>query len=374
MALEIVEVIQAKDIKAFIDFPHDLHKNDPHYVPEIFIGQKDMMDPKKFPFHYYGQAKYFLAKRDGVILGRIAAIDNPKYNEVHKSSAGFFGFFDFVDDLSVSKALLFKACEYARSKGYFHICGPTNFTTNNTAGVLVEGFDDPPKIMMTYNFPYYQHHYETFGLVKDMDLYAYMIYTDKVSEKSLRLATLIEERLASKGITIRNINLKKLDEEANRIKVVYNQAWINNWGFIPFTDEEFDFLKNDLKMIADEKFIYIAEKNGQPIGFGITLPNINEILIKNKRGRLLPFGIFRLLFGKKKVKTVRVLALGIIEEYRKQGIEALFFAKNIQEAKLRHLLGGEASWILENNVEMNAAAIGLGGERYKTYRLYTKAL
>ncbi len=374
MALEIVEVTFEKGIGEFIDFPHELHKNDPNYVPEIFIGQKDMMNPKKFPFFLFGQAKFFLAKRDGIIVGRIAAIDNPRYNELFNSSIGFFGFFDFIDDLKVSKALLHTACEYARDKGYYHISGPTNFTTNNTAGVLVEGFDDPPKIMMTYNFPYYQNHYESFGLVKDMDLFAYMLYTDQVSEKSLRLSSLLEERLAGKGITIRNINLKNIDAEANRIKEVYNAAWENNWGFVPFTDGEFEFLKNDLKMIADEKFMYIAEKEGKPIGFNITLPNINEILIKNKRGRLFPFGIFRLLLGKKKVKTVRILAMGILEEYRKLGIEAIFYAKNIEEARRRKLIGGEGSWILENNVEMVTGLERLGGVKYKTYRLYTKEL
>jgi GNAT superfamily N-acetyltransferase len=374
MALEVVEVSYENGIGDFIDFPHTLYKDDPMYVPEIYIGQKDMFNPKKHPFHLTGNVRYYLAKRDGVIVGRIAAINNPRYNEHHHCSYGFFGFFDFVDDLSVSKALLFKACEYARSMQHYHIIGPTNFTTNDTAGVLVDGFDDPPKIMMTYNRPYYQKHYEAFGLVKDMDLFAYMIYTKNVSEKSLRLADALTQRLASQGITIRNVNLKKLDQEAEKIKQIYNQAWINNWGFVPFTDAEFEFLKNDLKMIADERFIYFAEKDGKTIAFGLTMPNINEILIKNKRGRLFPFGLFRLLFGKNKTKTVRVVALGVLEEYRKSGIEALFYARNIAEAKRRNLIGGEASWILESNDEMNAAAIRLGGERYKTYRLYKREL
>ena len=158
--------------------------------------------------------------------------------------------------------------------------------------------------------------------------------------------------------------------EAKTIQKVYNDAWEENWGFVPFTDAEFEYLKNDLKMLLDPAFAYIAEKDGVPIGFGITLPNINEILIKNKRGRLFPFGIFRLLFGKKKTKTVRVLALGVVEQYRKMGIEAVFFAKNIQETKRRGLVGGEASWVLENNEPMKAAAEHLNGERYKTYRLY----
>lgn len=372
MALEVVEVTYEKGIEAFIDFPHDLYKDDPYYVPEIFLGQKDMFNPKKHPFHQTGSVRYYLARRDGEVVGRIAAINSPRYNEHHNCSVGFFGFFDFIDDLKVSKALLFKASEFAREMGHFHLMGPTNFTTNDTAGLLVDGFEDSPKIMMTYNRPYYEAHYEAFGLAKEMDLYAYMIYTKNASEKSLRLCDALEARLKTKGITIRQANLKNLDAEAQKIKKIYNSAWINNWGFVPFTDAEFEFLKNDLKMIADSRWIHFAEKDGEVIAFGLTLPNINEILIKNKRGRLFPWGIFRLLFGKNKTKTVRIVALGVKEEFQKMGIEAVFFARNIAEAKRRGLIGGEASWVLESNDEMNASAIKLGGERYKTYRLYKK--
>jgi hypothetical protein len=281
---------------------------------------------------------------------------------------------DFIEDQEVVNTLLAKAKEFAIENGNDYLMGPTNFTTNETAGTLIEGFDDAPKLMMTYNKPYYGTLLEAAGLQKEMDLYAYMIYTKKASEKSLRLADALEERLRSRGITIRSIVVKNIDEEAKKIQKIYNQAWQKNWGFVPFTDAEFAYLKNDLKMLVDPAFTYIAEKNGEAIGFGITLPNINEILIKNKRGRLFPFGIFRLLFGKKSCKTVRVLALGVLEEYRKAGIEAVFFAKNIQESKKRNLLGGEASWILESNDAMRSAAEHLNGEKYKTYRLYKTKL
>ncbi|MCZ2101817.1 MAG: hypothetical protein LC107_09805 [Chitinophagales bacterium] len=370
MAIEIQEVTFDKGINDFINFPHDLYKDDPNYVPEIFIGQKDMMNPKKYPFHLYGKVKYFLAKKNNQIVGRIAAIDNPNYNHHFNCKVGFFGFMDFIEDQEVVNALLDKASAFAKENGNEYLMGPTNFTTNETAGTLVEGFNEPAKIMMTYNKPYYGRLFEKYGLAKEMDLYAYMIYTNKASEKALRIAEALEERLKKMGITIRNFNLKDIDNEAKRIQKIYNQAWDENWGFVPFTDAEFEYLKNDLKMIVDPKFAFIAEKHGEPIGFGLTVPNINEVLIKNKRGKLFPFGIFRLLLGKGKTKTVRVLALGILKEYRKSGIEAIFFAKNIAEAKSRNLIGGEASWVLENNEPMRAAAEHLNGERYKTYRLY----
>jgi GNAT superfamily N-acetyltransferase len=370
MSVTIEEITFKNGIEKFINFPHDLYKDDKYYVPEIFIGQKDMMNPAKFPFHLYGSVKYYLAKKDGKIAGRIAAIQNPNYNTHHNCKVGFFGFFDFIEDQQVVNALLDKAKEYAKANGNEFLMGPTNFTTNETAGTLVEGFDDSPKIMMTYNKPYYGKLIEGYGLKKEMDLFAFMMHTDKVSDKSLKIADAIEERLKSKGITIRNVQVKEINDEAKKIQKIYNDAWVNNWGFVPFTDAEFEYLKNDLKMLLDPAFAYMAEKDGEPIGFGLTLPNINEILIKNKRGRLFPFGIFRLLFGKNKTKYVRILALGVVSEYRKMGIEAIFFAKNIKEAKKRGILGGEASWILESNEPMVSAAQHLNGEKYKTYRLY----
>jgi GNAT superfamily N-acetyltransferase len=374
MSIIIKEVTFKDGISDFINFPHDLYKDDPFYVPEIFIGQKDMMNPDKYPFHKYGKVKYFLAQKNGKTVGRIAAINNTNYNRHHKCSVGFFGFFDFIEDQEVCNSLLDRAVAYAKENGQEFLMGPTNYTTNETAGTLVDGFNDSPKLMMTYNKPYYGQLMENYGLQKEMDLFAFMIYSDKASEKSLRIADAVENRLKTKGVTIRNINLKDIDNEAKRIQKIYNDAWEENWGFVPFTDAEFDYLKNDLKMLLDPKFAYIAEKDGEAIGFGLTLPNINEVLIKNKRGKLFPFGIFRLLWGKNKTKYVRIIALGIVEEYRKMGIEAIFFAKNIQEARRRGIIGGEASWILESNEAMVAAAEHLNGEKYKTYRLYKKPI
>jgi len=372
--IKIKEIQYGKEIDKFINFPHDLHAQDSNYVPEIFLGQKDLMNPKKHPFHQYGKARYFLAYKNDKIVGRIAAIENPNYNEFHSSNVGFFGFFDCENNTAVARELLHKAMHCAREFGRDKIIGPTNFTTNDTAGTLVEGFHEPPKIMMTYNPGYYNQLFENIGFDKEMDLFAYLINNENVSEKALRISDLVEERLLRHDIKIRKINLKKLDEEAKRIHKMYNAAWEKNWGFVPFTDAEFEFLKNDLNMIADQDFMYLAEKNDTPVGFLIAVPDINEILIKNKRGKLLPLGIFRLLFGKGGIKNVRILAMGVLEPYRKMGIEGLFFSKIIRETRKKGIVAGEASWILENNAAMNQAAINLNGEKYKTYRLYSKTL
>ncbi len=374
MGLELVKIIDKKGKKAFVNFPHDLYADDPNYVPEIFMGQMDILDEKKYPFFNYGTAELWLAYQDEKIVGRIASIDNTNYNQHFKTQTGFFGFFDCINDKTVAHALLDRAKSYANARGFNKIIGPTNYSTNETAGTLINGFNESPKIMMTYNASYYQSLLESYGLVKEIDLYAYLLPVESVSKKSLKLADAFEQRLERKGITIRKIRKKDIVKEAAGMKIIYNSAWEDNWGFVPFTDAEFEFLRNDLKMLVDEDFTFAAEKDGKMIGFGLTLPDINEILIKNKRGKLFPFGLFRLLFGKKKTNWVRVIALGVLPEYRKMGIEAIFFAKNIAEAKRRGIKGGEASWILESNTEMVNAAERMNGIRYKTYRLFSKPL
>lgn len=370
MSLEIKEANSSKEIKSFIDFAHELHAHDKNYVPELYVSQKEMFDRKKYPFFKYGDMQCYLAYQNGKIVGRIAAIKNERYNEYHKSNIGFFGFLEFIDSQEVAKQLLEKAKEWLSKENYDYLMGPTNFTTNETSGFLVDGFDTPPMIMMAHNPPYYDGILKSLGLEKEMDMFAYMIYSFDASDKSIKLSQMIEERLKRSGITIRNLDLKNFKEEVKNIKKVYNEAWENNWGFVPFTDEEFDHIADGLKMLADEKFAYIAEDNGKMIGFSISVPNLNEITINFKKGRLLPFNIFKILLNKKKLKTVRIMATGIQEAYRKKGIEAIFFAKNILEARKRKLIGGEASWILESNKEMVASAEKLNGVKYKTYRLY----
>ncbi len=374
MSLILIEAKSKKEIRQFINFPHDLYEGDSNYVPELYLAQKEMFDKKKYPFYEYGTVKCYLAFEYGKIVGRIASIKNHRYNDYHKSNIGFFGFFDFINRKDVAETLLEKAKEFLREESYEAMIGPTNFTTNETAGFLVEGFHESPKIMMTYNKPYYDEILSELGLTKEMDLYAYFIPSFEASDKSIRLSQMLEERLQKQGITIRNINLKDFKTEVGRIKKIYNAAWEDNWGFVPFTESEFKHLADGLKMLADQDFAYIAEDQGVPIGFSISLPDINEITKHFKRGRLFPFNVIKLLLNKKKVSNVRVLATGVIELYRRKGIEAIFFAKNILEARKRKLKGGEASWILENNTMMVQAAEKLNGKKYKTYRLYRSSL
>jgi len=374
MSVTISKVESKSDKKRFINFPHELYNGDQNYVPELYLSISEVLSKKKNPFFQHSEADLFLATKEGKVVGRIAAILDNNYNRHHDSNVGFFGFFDAINDFDVAEALLDKATEWVKAKGVDRILGPTNFTTNDTAGMLVDGYDSPPTVMMTYNKPYYNDLVTRYGFAKEMDLFAYLIPTEGVNEKSLRLASMIQERLERKGITIRTATKKSKKSDIIKIKEVYLKAWEKNWGFVPPTDAEYDHLAEGLNLLLDLRYVYLAEEKGRLIGFGVALPDINEITKNFKKGKLLPFNIIKLLLNKSKVSMIRIILLGILEEYRKMGIEAVFFANYIKAAKENNLRGGEASWILESNTMMVQAAEKLNGKRYKTYRIYSKTI
>ncbi len=372
--MQIVQVTTSKQKRQFIDFPHDLYEGDPNYVPAMYLDQKEVMNPKKNPFFNHSKADLFLAIREGKIVGRIAAIRNNEYIKFANEQVGYFGFFDVIDDYSVAEALLDKAAAWVTAEGLQGLYGPTNFTTNETAGILIDGYDSPPVVWMTYNKPYYVDFLNRYGFHKRMDLFAYKVPTQTVSQRSLDVSARLEERLKKRGIIIRNVNKRKFKQEARTIREIYRKAWEQNWGFVPPTEEEFDHLAEGLKLIVDEEMVFIAEKDGEAIGFFLALPDINQIMIKQKRGRIIPFGIFRLLFGKKKVTILRIILLGVLPEYRRLGIEAIFYAKIIRYAQTHNIAFGEGSWVLEDNEMMNKGMQGLNAEVYKTYRIYEKSI
>jgi len=370
MAVSIEKAITKSEIDRFIDFPHLLYSGDPNYVPELFIAQKRLFDKKKNPFFKHAEADFFFAHKNGKVAGRVAVIRNGGYQQFTGEQHGFFGFFDVTDDYEVAEELLNKVKQWGKKNNFTSIIGPVNFSTNDTCGLLIEGLDSPPAIMMTYNKKYQQKFIEQYGYCKKMDLLAYRISPQSANEKSLRIHKALEERLKNRGIVIRNLNMKNFKNEVAMIREVYNAAWEKNWGFVPMTEEEFDFAAEDLKSIVDVDFAYVAEHNGKPIGFSLTIPNLNEVLIKLKKGRLLPTGLFKLLYYKNKIKSLRVLTLGVIEEYRKAGIDACFYARSIETAQRKKIQWAEASWILENNRMMNRTLLNIGAEAYKRYRIY----
>lgn len=372
--VEVSPTSSKKELGLFIDFPHDLYRHDRNYVPELFIAQRDLLTPGKHPFHEHSQLQTFLARREGKVVGRIAAIWNNNHNTFNNAKDGFFGFFECINDKEVAACLLDKAAAWLKDKGATTIIGPVNFSTNETCGLLIEGPDAPPFVMTTYNPPYYKTLLEDLAFRKKVDLLAYAFIADQWEDKPLRLMNTLMERMKRRGIAIRKVDLKNFKEEAAKIKAVYNSAWDKNLGFVPMTDKEFDYMAKDMKLILDPDFCLVAEKDGQVIGFALALPDINQVLRKVKRGRLLPWGLFTILLQKRKINAVRIIALGVVEAYRKMGIEGCFYGQIMQAYRDKKYKSAEASWILENNDLMNRALIQMNTTLYKRYRIFEKAL
>lgn len=369
--INVIPVSSKKELTAFIDFPHDLYKGDPNYVPELFIAQRDLLT--KHPFHKHNKLQAFLAYDGGKIVGRIAAILNNAHNEFNNRNDGFFGFFDAIDSDEVAKALFDTVTKWLKEKGVDQkIVGPVNFSTNEACGVLIEGFDSPPVLMMTYNRPYYIDLIERQGYQKQMDLIAWHWQGSNYNDRSTRLLNALLERLKRKNIVIRQVNLKNFKQETQKLREVYNSAWDKNTGFVPLTDEEFEYLAKDLKLILDPELALVAEHEDKIVGFGLALPDYNQVFHKIDRGRLLPTGILKLLLGRKKINQMRVYALGVIEGYRKLGIEACLYASIINVYLRKGWASAEAGWTLENNTMMNSAIEAINGKPYKKYRLYER--
>lgn len=370
----IVAVSSKKQLATFIDFPHELYKADPNYVPELFIAQRDLLSPTH-PFHKHSSLQCFLLYDGERVIGRIAAILNNSHNIMNNTSDGFFGFFDCINDQESANLLLDTAAKWLEDKGAKEkMIGPVNFSTNESCGLLIQGFDMPPVVMMPYNASYYPALLEGWGLRKQVDLIAWRFNGDNYDDRSVQLMDRLEDRLKRNNIVIRKINLKNFKQEAAALREVYNKAWDKNMGFVPLNDEEFDYQAKDLKLVLDADFCLVAEQDGKLVGFGAAIPDMNQIQIKIKKGRLLPTGIFKLLFGKKKVKGIRILLLGVIDGYRKMGIEACIYGRIIKAYREKGMEYAEASWTLEHNDLVNNAIIAIKGDPYKKYRIYERAL
>jgi len=369
--LTIRPVRSKADEKLFIRFLWDIYKNDPLWVPPLMMDREKLIDRKKNPFYAHSDMELFLAERDGKVVGRIGAIVNHNHNKEHSDKVGFFGFYEAVDDQTVANALFDEAKKYLKSKGMTEMRGPANPSVNDEYGLLVEGFDRSPVVLMTYNPKYYIQQFETYGLKKLRNLYAYILSQDTVySERFLRFNEIVKKR---EGLTFRPINMKDFKGEVDRIKTIYNKAWAKNWGAVPMTDAEFDALAADLKPVVVPELIIMAEAKGEPIGFALSLPDINMALIHNKNGGILG-GLYHLYTKKKKIDTVRIIVLGVIPEHVKTGAAGVLFYETAVRAKKLGYKYGEASWVLEDNIMMNRAAEMMSGQRYKTYRIYEMAI
>ena len=372
--IETVKVVKVNELRKFIDLPHDIYKGDDNYVPELFMEQKKLFDKKKNPFFSHSSAEFFLAYKDGLPVGRIAAIRNNNYLDFQGTKEGFFGFFDCIDDQDVANALLNTACQWVKAQGLEKITGPENYTVNESCGILTEGFDRPPVIGMPYNKPYYRKLLEGFDMQTAMKLTAYQINSGEMARQAVKGKNIFKYRLAKQGITIRPFNMKDFNAEVDKFHKIYNDSFSENWGFVPLTLEEFRYQATGLKSVADPDLVLFAEKEKELIGFITTLPDYNQVFKQLKRGRLLPFGWLKILRAKKYIDRVRISIMGIKKEYRKSGVGAIFYARIFEQAKRKKLFYGEGSYVMENNEVMQKSIEFLGGNIYKRYRIYEKSL
>jgi GNAT superfamily N-acetyltransferase len=360
-----------QDVKVFIKFQWKPYAGNPYWVPPLLMDRRKLMDREHNPFYKHADVEFFLAERDGTVVGRIGAIVNHNHNREHDENIGFFGFFECIDDQTVANALFDAATAWLRRRGVTAMRGPASPSVNDEYGMLIEGFDRTPAILMAYNPPYYPKLVEAYGLTKIKDLYSWGLDKDKVfSEKLMRVTEAAKQR---QGLVIRTLNMKDFDNEVKKVHDIYSRGWMRNWGEVPLTDDEFDYMAKDLKMIVNPALVIIAEVKGKTVGFGLSLPDYNIILRKNKRGWLIP-ALIRIMLFKKKIDYSRVIMLGVLPEYLNTGIGGVLFYETGKRNVENGLGRGEASWVLEDNVMMNRGAVLMNGELIKKHRLYQMPL
>jgi len=375
VALAVTPVETGRDLDAFISLPWRIYADDPAWVPPLRREVRALVDREHHPFYRHGDGQIFLARRDGEVVGRILASDDPHYNQRHGTDVGMFGLFESVDDPEVAHALLDAAAAWLRGRGRTGMLGPIEYSTNYTCGLLVEGFDTPPRLLMNHNPPYYRALLEGHGLRPVKELYAWWID----QRPDLRPWLARADRIARRGVTLRAIRKKQLAEEVEKAKVIYNQAWYDNWGSVRMTDAEFDDLGKHLAEIADENLLVMAEKDGEPIGFSLSLPDANEAFRAVGDGRLVrwgfvPIGLLRLLLGLRRIKTFRYFALGVLPGFQGRGIAEAMVLRTVGEALKAGYTGCEMGWTLDDNDRVNRAIQAVGAKRYKTYLIYEAAL
>ena len=374
VTLEVIDLGNKKDRKRFLAMTGPIYAGDSNFIQPLYFERMTFLDTNKNRSLSQLEVRPILAFVGGKIVGRLTAHIDHAYNRYHDASAGWFGFFECIDDKTVAHAMLDDACTWLRGKGCKEVIGPMNFTTNHQCGLLVDNFDRPAMIEMTYNRPYYEALLTSFGLGKAKDLLAWWIDVSqgldnpKVARIN-RVAKLVKKR---SGVTLRHANMKEFDLEVERLFTIYNEAWQKNWGFVPVGREEFEAIAKDLKPVIREQLVLFVEIEGKPVAFAVTMPNINEAMPKN--GKLLPTGWLKLLLGMRQIKEARLMVLGVAPKFRKRGLESLLFVETALRAKELGITRGEIGWTLEDNDLINLAIKSMDGHLDRTYRLFGGAL
>jgi GNAT superfamily N-acetyltransferase len=371
--VNIEEVKSAGSKNEFIRFPWKVYQGNPHWVPPLKSDVKFLLSEQKNPFFQHAEAACFLALKNGETVGRIAAIIDRNHIKTHNEQAGFFGYFECLPDCAVARELLAAAAKWLKERDIEIMRGPMNPSTNDECGFLLEGFYSPPMVMMTYTPAYYLDYMERCGLTKAKDLYAYITVIRDVAAggRLEKLASAVKGRVP--GLTVRPANMKQFQREVEAVKEIYNSAWSHNWGFVPMTDAETWSMGKRLKPLIVPELMIMAEVNGKPAAFIVSLPDYNQVLGKIN-GSLGPVGLAKFMWYSRKISDIRILAMGVTEEYRKKGIEGLLYLESFKAAVKKGYERAEMSWILEDNVLMQRGCELMGGKLYKKYRIYEKKI
>ena len=378
-SITIKEVINKQDLKRFVKLPWSLYKDDPNWVAPLIMERMEILDPKKNPYFEHARAKMWLALKEGEVVGRITAQVDDLVEENHHEKIGHFGFFECINDPQTANALMDTACDWLKEQGRTSMAGPFSLSINEETGMLIEGFDTPPSLMMNHALPYYQDLMSGYGMEKIKDLWAYYL---KIDEEILPPAInkLIKRSMRDGKVKLRRLNMKNYEEDLKIILDIYNDAWSDNWMALPFTQAELDKVVKDMKLLIREEFTYIAEYDGVPMAMMVTLPNLNEV-IADLNGSLFPFGIFKLLWRLKvnpTYKTARVPLMGVRKEFQNTVVGGAMAFALIEECRIHATAEGlthaELSWVLEENTRLSKMLETIGCWRYKNYRLYSKSL
>jgi GNAT superfamily N-acetyltransferase len=366
MSVEVRPVQTARELEAFIRLPWSIYHGDRNWVPPLLTDMRYVHDPKRNSFFEQNFVQNFLAYDGSRPVGRISAIHNTVHNKFWDDKVGFFGFFESENRPEVTRALVREAARWLEGRGLTSMRGPTSFTTNDENGILLDGFDRPPVILMPYNPRYYPELMDGVGMAKCKDMVAYVMEPIVLPE---RLAHGVDIVCKRRQIVVRPVNMKRFNDELRIVQDIYNTAWERNWGFVPMTEKEVEHMAEQLKAAIDPRLVLIAEIQGEPVAFLLALPDLNQALI-HCNGRLFPFGLLKFLWHKRRIRSGRVLTLGVKEGFRKMGIDAVLMAEVTRQAQLQNYEWGEFSWILEDNLVARTPLENLGARVYKTYRLY----
>ena len=369
-AVTIVRATTPRLVDAFVDLPYTMYAQDPHWVPPLRRDERRRLDKRRNAFLDHADIELWTAFSGGTPCGRIAAIEDRAHNDFHHERLAWFGFFE-ASDGPTARALLEAAENWGRARGCPAIRGPVNPSLNESAGLLVHGFDDDPYLLMPYNPPKYRAFIEGCGYTKVKDLLAWNI--DVAVPLGARVERLAQ-RLRRRGrIRVRRVDMREFDRDLAAMNAIYRSAWQGNWGFVPPTDAELKQLAADLKPVIDPGLVLFAEMDERPIGCAVGLPDLNQVL-KRMNGRLLPFGLWHFLKRRSIITRARAVILGVLAEYRRMGVYPLLISELHRNGVAHGYKNAELSWTLEDNDDVNAGIMAAGGRVYKKYRLYEKAL